>query len=128
MATPGRITVVGACAVDLTVVETLRRSGFDGHLTVIGEEPHLPYDRPPLSKEVLSGAWPEERVQLRPAAAVEALGLDLRLGVRATGLDRTHRRVLLSDGSRAGYDELVIATGTRPRRLPGPRASPACTC
>jgi 3-phenylpropionate/trans-cinnamate dioxygenase ferredoxin reductase subunit len=119
MATPGRITVVGACAAGLTVVETLRRSGFDGHLTVIGEEPHLPYDRPPLSKEVLSGAWPEERVQLRPAATVEALGLDLRLGVRATGLDRTHRRVLLSDGSRAGYDELVIATGTRPRRLPG---------
>lgn len=119
MPTPGRVTVVGACAAGLTVVETLRRSGFDGHLTLIGEEPHPPYDRPPLSKEVLSGAWPQERVRLRPAAAVEALGLDLRLGVRATGLDRAHRRVLLSDGSTAGYDELVVATGTRPRRLPG---------
>ncbi|GHF36879.1 3-phenylpropionate/trans-cinnamate dioxygenase ferredoxin reductase subunit [Amycolatopsis bartoniae] len=119
MKTPESVVIAGASAAGLSVAETLRRGGFSGRITLIGEEEHLPYDRPPLSKEILSGKWPQERVWLRERAVIEALGLDLRLGVRATGLDDQARRVELSDGSTVDYDELVIATGARARRLPG---------
>ncbi|GHF35793.1 3-phenylpropionate/trans-cinnamate dioxygenase ferredoxin reductase subunit [Amycolatopsis bartoniae] len=111
--------IAGASVAGLSVAETLRREGFTGRITMIGEEKHLPYDRPPLSKEILSGKWPRERAWLRQPAAIDALGLDLRLGVRATGLDDQARRVRLSDETAADYDELVIATGARARRLPG---------
>ncbi|MFI7383825.1 NAD(P)/FAD-dependent oxidoreductase [Streptomyces sp. NPDC049813] len=113
-----RIVVVGASAAGLSAAETLRREGFDGTLTLIGEEPHPPYDRPPLSKQVLAGAWPPERTALRGGADLAALGLDLRLGTAATGLDTAARTVALADGGSAEYDGLVIATGVRPRRLP----------
>ncbi|MGW0704428.1 NAD(P)/FAD-dependent oxidoreductase [Streptomyces sp. NPDC002643] len=113
------VVIVGASAAGLTVAETLRRHGCGGRITLIGDEDALPYDRPPLSKEVLSGAWPEERVMLRDGAAFAALELDLRLGIRATGVDVRARSVTLDDGSRLPYDHLVITTGVRPRRLPG---------
>lgn len=111
--------VVGASAAGLATAETLRRHGFDGRVTLVGAEDHPPYDRPPLSKEILSGAWAEERVWLRDDEALARLGLDLRLGVAATGVDTAARHVTLADGSGLPYDELVIATGVRPRRLPG---------
>ncbi|MGA5898984.1 NAD(P)/FAD-dependent oxidoreductase [Streptomyces venetus] len=114
-----RVVVVGACAAGLAAVETLRREGFDGTLTLVGDEPHAPYDRPPLSKQILSGEWTAERLTLRPHADVEVLDLDLRLGTAATGLDMTDRTVRLADGARVPYDGLIVATGVRPRRLPG---------
>jgi len=111
--------VVGASAAGLAATETLRREGYDGTLTLIGDEPHPPYDRPPLSKQFLTGQWDTEQLALRTGADLEALGLDLRLGVAATRLDPATRSVRLSDGSTVSYDGLVIATGVRPRRLPG---------
>jgi NADPH-dependent 2,4-dienoyl-CoA reductase/sulfur reductase-like enzyme len=114
-----RIVVVGASAAGLAAAETLRREGYDGTLTLVGDEPLAPYDRPPLSKQLLSGEWQPERLALRPADDLAALGLDLRLGVAATGLELAQRTVQLADGSAVPYDGLIIATGVRPRRLPG---------
>ncbi|MFE7568773.1 NAD(P)/FAD-dependent oxidoreductase [Streptomyces sp. NPDC057539] len=113
------VTVVGASAAGMSTAEGLRRAGFEGRITVIGEEVHLPYDRPPLSKQLLSGAWEPERLRLRGEDVLTGLGLDLRLGVRATSLDTTAREVVLADGERIGYDALVVATGAAARRLPG---------
>ncbi|MFG2028749.1 NAD(P)/FAD-dependent oxidoreductase [Streptomyces sp. NPDC048825] len=114
-----RIVVVGASAAGLAAAETLRREGYDGTLTLIGDEPHPPYDRPPLSKQILSGEWTAGRLPLRPEDDLGALRLDLRLGLAATGLDVADRTVGLADGSRVPYDGLIVATGVRPRRLPG---------
>ena len=111
--------VVGASAAGLAAAETLRRAGYDGTLTLVGDEPRAPYDRPPLSKQILSGEWTAGRLPLRPRADLDALGLDLRLGTAATGLDMTDRTVCLADGTLVPYDGLVVATGVRPRRLPG---------
>ncbi|WP_327672809.1 MULTISPECIES: FAD-dependent oxidoreductase [unclassified Streptomyces] len=119
MSRPSRIAVVGASAAGLSVVEGLRREGYTGHLTLIGDEGHLPYDRPPLSKQLLSGAWEADRLRLRDTGTVRALDLDLLLGSRAAGLDTDTREVTLADGGRVGYDALVVTTGTRARRLPG---------
>ncbi len=102
----------------LQAAQTLRRAEFTGSITMIGAEDHLPYDRPPLSKQFLTGKWDEDKIRLRAAIDPDALGLDWRLGVRATGLDTTTRTVTVSDGSQVNYDGLVIATGTRARALP----------
>lgn len=114
-----RIAVVGASAAGLSAAETLRREGYDGTITVVGEEPEPPYDRPPLSKQVLAAEWELDRLALRTSADLAALDLDLRLGVAATGLELVSRTVELADGSVVPYDGLIIATGVRPRRLPG---------
>ncbi len=111
--------MVGASAGGLATAEALRRARYDGAITLVGDEPHAPYDRPPLSKQLLKGDWQPDRLALRPAADIYALGLDLRLGATAVGLDRDSRQVHLADGSRVPYDALVVATGVRPRRLPG---------
>ncbi|MGW4240725.1 NAD(P)/FAD-dependent oxidoreductase [Streptomyces sp. NPDC004749] len=113
------MVIVGASAAGLAAAETLRRSGHTGTITIIGDEPSAPYDRPPLSKEILSGVWAPDRLPLRSQADLDALGLDARYGRAATGLDPTARTVLLSDGSEAPYDGLIVATGVRPRQLPG---------
>jgi NADPH-dependent 2,4-dienoyl-CoA reductase/sulfur reductase-like enzyme len=83
---------------------------------VIGDEPELPYDRPPLSKQVLAGQWEEDKLPLRRDERAE---FEMRLGTRATGLDVAARRLTLSDGDRMAFDGLVIATGARPRTIPG---------
>jgi len=110
---------VGASAAGLSAAETLRREGYEGEITLVGAEPQPPYDRPPLSKQVLAGEWDADRLALRADDHLADLCLDLRLGVTATGLDLATREVALADGSSVGYDALVIATGVRPRRLPG---------
>ncbi|MFJ7072002.1 NAD(P)/FAD-dependent oxidoreductase [Streptomyces sp. NPDC098781] len=114
-----RIVVVGASAAGLAAAETLRREGYDGTLTLVGDEPLAPYDRPPLSKQVLSGAWEPGRLALRTPDDLAGLDLDLRLGTPATGLRLADGEVELADGSTAAYDGLIVATGVRPRRLPG---------
>ncbi|MFD8708324.1 NAD(P)/FAD-dependent oxidoreductase [Kitasatospora sp. NPDC059648] len=115
---PHRVVVVGASAAGLTAVETLRREGYHGRLTLLGAEPHLPYDRPPLSKQVLSGAWQPTRAALRGGEDYARLDLDLRLGCQAIGLDTNQRSVQLDNGTSLAYDGLIIATGVTPRRLP----------
>jgi NADPH-dependent 2,4-dienoyl-CoA reductase/sulfur reductase-like enzyme len=119
-----RIAIVGASLAGLRAAETLRDRGFDGELTLIGDEPHRPYDRPPLSKQVLQGAWEPEQTFFRKKDGYDALALDMRLGVRAVSVDLRARRVALADGTFADYDRLIIATGARVRTLSGmaPRA------
>ncbi|BDM69942.1 pyridine nucleotide-disulfide oxidoreductase [Streptomyces nigrescens] len=118
MPTMDRIVVVGASAAGLTAAETLRRQGFTGTLTMVGEELRPPYDRPPLSKQILAGDWEPHKATLRPEEALQPLGLHLKLGRRATGVDPVARTVTLDDGDTADYDGLIISTGLRPRRLP----------
>jgi len=111
------VVVVGASLAGLRAAEALREEGYDGSLTIVGDEPAPPYDRPPLSKQVLAGTWEVDRIAL-PAAVGDGLGADWRFGVRATGVDLAARSVGLDDGSSLPFDGLVIATGANPRRLP----------
>ena len=113
------IVVVGSSLAGLRACETLRQEGYDGRLTLVGEEPETPYDRPPLSKKLLAGEWETERILLRKPTEFESLALDLRLGSRATALDLTSRAVVLADGTALPFDGVVIATGASPKRLPG---------
>lgn len=113
------IVVVGASLAGLRSVEALRRLGYDGRISWIGAEPHLPYDRPPLSKDVLAGAREPGRTALRPADSYAELAVDLRLGRRATSLSVAERSVALDDGSHLRFDGLLIATGSSARSLPG---------
>lgn len=113
------VLVVGASLAGLRACETLRTDGFTGRITLVGAEPHLPYDRPPLSKKLLSGDWDADRIALRKPDDIDVLALELRLGVRATSLDTGSRTVGLADGSSLDYDGLIIATGSATKRLPG---------
>ncbi|BDM70994.1 pyridine nucleotide-disulfide oxidoreductase [Streptomyces nigrescens] len=113
------IAVVGASAAGLAAAEALRRFGWTGPLALIGDEPHLPYDRPPLSKQLLHGTWDPERLLLRTQEQLDPLGLDLRLGTRATGLDVAARTLTLDDGERLDCAGVIIATGVAARTLPG---------
>lgn len=111
-----RIVVVGASLSGLHAARALRHGGFDGTITVVGDEAHAPYDRPPLSKQVLAGSWEPERTTLI-GARDDDLALDWMLGTAATSLDPGARTVELDDGSVLDFDGLVVATGARPRRL-----------
>jgi NADPH-dependent 2,4-dienoyl-CoA reductase/sulfur reductase-like enzyme len=115
------VVVVGASLAGLRAAEELRCEGFEGSITVVGDEVHEPYDRPPLSKQVLAGRWDVDRLPLTVGVdgGIYALDLEWRLGTLATGLDLDARQVILADGERLGFDGLVIATGATPRRLPG---------
>jgi 3-phenylpropionate/trans-cinnamate dioxygenase ferredoxin reductase subunit len=112
------VLIVGGGAAGLAAVETLRSEGYAGALTMVCAEPELPYDRPPLSKQVLTGAWHPERTRFREAAHYAQLGVRLVRG-QAGALDADGRTVYLSDGYPLRFDGLIIATGVRPRRLPG---------
>jgi 3-phenylpropionate/trans-cinnamate dioxygenase ferredoxin reductase subunit len=112
-----RVTVVGASLAGLSAARALRAQGFDGRLVVIGDEQRLPYDRPPLSKEILSGTYSADDINLLDDD--EDLDVDWRLGTAAVSLDPATRAVTLADGDVVPGDGVVLATGARARRLPG---------
>ncbi|HYC00643.1 MAG TPA: FAD-dependent oxidoreductase [Candidatus Limnocylindrales bacterium] len=108
--------VVGASLAGLRACEALREEGFEGRLVLIGAEPHAPYDRPPLSKEILRGQWDPEKTALRKSG-LDDLRLDLRLGRTAMHLNAGQHTLALDDGETIAFDGLVLATGARVRRL-----------
>jgi 3-phenylpropionate/trans-cinnamate dioxygenase ferredoxin reductase subunit len=110
--------VVGANLCGGAAVQALREEGFDGRIVLVGEEPHHPYERPPLSKEYLRGEQSTEALFVRPVSWYEENGIDVRTGVRATALHPIGRSIELSD-ERLRYDAVLLATGGRARRLPG---------
>ncbi|HEX4903550.1 MAG TPA: FAD-dependent oxidoreductase [Acidimicrobiales bacterium] len=113
----GRAVIVGGSLAGLRTAQSLRREGHEGTITIVSEEQHWPpYDRPPLSKQVLVGSLPPERVRLRVPDDLDA---EVCAGVRAAGLDVASRTVLLDHGERIPYDGLVVATGASARRIPG---------
>jgi NADPH-dependent 2,4-dienoyl-CoA reductase/sulfur reductase-like enzyme len=112
------IVIVGASAAGLTTAAALRRNGYDRDLTLVNAERHTPYDRPPLSKHLLTGEWGVDRVALKTPADLEGLALDIRSGVSAERLDLASSKLLLSDATERTFDHLVVATGVTPRVLP----------
>ncbi|MFE0175436.1 NAD(P)/FAD-dependent oxidoreductase [Streptomyces sp. NPDC059002] len=116
------IAVVGASLGGLRAAEQLRAAGWHGTITLFGDEPHLPYNRPPLSKEVLAGDAPASGTRLRRRPSVE--DAEWRLGTAVAAADLTARTLTLTDGSVHQYEGLVAATGVRPRRLPLPGGPP----
>jgi 3-phenylpropionate/trans-cinnamate dioxygenase ferredoxin reductase component len=112
------VVVIGAGQAGASLVAKLRSEGFDGQITLIGQEPVPPYQRPPLSKAYLLGEMEEERLYLRPAAFYADHAIGLRTSTTATAIDPAARTVTLSDGEILTYDALALTTGSRPRRLP----------
>ena len=116
-----RIVIVGASLAGLNAAEALRDEGFDGVITLIGDEPHFPYDRPPLSKQLLTGEWDIDRLALRTQDEFESLGLEFLSGRSARGLDTVNQVVLLesdTEKERVPYDGVIVATGARALSLP----------
>jgi len=118
------IVVVGASLAGLRAAEEIRHEGHSGPVIIVGDEIHAPYDRPPLSKQLLAGTWDVHRVHHHTPDKLDALGLEFRLGRRALSLDTEDRTVVLDDGHELRYDGLVVATGAWPRSLPGTEGLP----
>lgn len=117
------ILIIGGGQAGAQAIDTLRREGFGGRLVLIGEEPELPYQRPPLSKKYLSGELAADRLPFRHRAFYDEHGVELKLGKRAVRLDCAARRVELADGERLIYDRLLLCLGAESRRLTCPGAS-----
>jgi 3-phenylpropionate/trans-cinnamate dioxygenase ferredoxin reductase subunit len=118
----GGIVIVGAGLGAIRTIEAIRRNGHTETITLVGDEIHLPYDRPPLSKGVLAGSADPASVQLADRTDLSNLGVTWRPGATAIALDTNERRVHLDDGHTVGFTKLVIATGASPKLLPGGRA------
>lgn len=125
MTSAQHFVVIGAGLAGAKVVQALRDNDFDGHITLIGAEDRLPYERPPLSKEYLAGKKPLAEFTVHSAAWYRDHNVDLMLGTEATGIDRGARTVSLPDGSALEYDKLALATGSSARVLPIPGADAA---
>lgn len=117
MSSPESVLIVGASVAGVRTVQALRLAGYDGTITLMGEEPHPPYDKPPLSKELLAADATGEAIPLVTSDQWEALDVHLRLGVRAAALEPSRKIVHTQSGEEIGYDTLVIATGAIPRTL-----------
>jgi len=115
-----QIVIVGGGQAAVQAVDTLRRKGFAGKLTLVGDEPWLPYQRPPLSKKYLAGALERERLMIRPAQFFADHQVQALLGRRVTEIVRREQRLRLDDDTVLAYDALLLATGSRPRRLAAP--------
>lgn len=116
------VVIIGAGQGGFQTAWSLRTKGYEGRITLVGEEPHLPYQRPPLSKGMLTGKQEARHAILRPAAFYEKQRIDLIAADRATEIDRAAQRVKLSSGASLDYAHLVLATGARNRELPLPGA------
>jgi 3-phenylpropionate/trans-cinnamate dioxygenase ferredoxin reductase subunit len=114
------VVIVGAGQAGFQTAASLRKEGYDGRVTLLGDEPGLPYQRPPLSKEYMTGDASAEKVRLRPEAFYEKQRIELRPGERVERIDRAGRRLELESGPRLEYEHLVLALGARPRPLPVP--------
>ena len=117
-----QVVIVGAGQAAVQAIDTLRRNRFAGRVTLLGAEPVLPYQRPPLSKKYLAGTLPPERLSLRPATFYQQHGVETRLGRRVEEISRHAQRVRLDDGASVAYDALLLATGSRARPLAVPGA------
>jgi 3-phenylpropionate/trans-cinnamate dioxygenase ferredoxin reductase subunit len=117
MTTQTRIVIVGAGQAAAQAVETLRKKGHTGPISLVGDEALLPYQRPPLSKKYLAGQLDRDRLPFRHASHYLEHGVDVRLGFAAVSIDRAARRVSLADGAVLEYDQLLLATGAKPREL-----------
>jgi NADPH-dependent 2,4-dienoyl-CoA reductase/sulfur reductase-like enzyme len=111
------VVIAGGGLAGQRCAETLRRAGYEGRIRMLCGEPHAPYDRPPLSKGVLASHEAEDGLGLRPPAWYADRGVELLIGARAAGLDCARRVVTLEGGRAVGYEQLLVATGSRPRRL-----------
>ncbi len=127
LAPDDHVVVVGAGLAGWRLAEGLRRHGFTGRVTVVGAEPHLPYDRPPLSKQFLAGRWDRDRVALAGEGRAAELGVDLRRGVRAVALDADAAEVLLADGSRLAATRVALAVGVGARPFTTPSSGALAT-
>jgi NADPH-dependent 2,4-dienoyl-CoA reductase/sulfur reductase-like enzyme len=114
------VLLVGGGVAAVRCARTLRRQKFDGSILLIGDEPVIPYNRPPLSKELLRDDLPDELVAAEPASWYERRGIELRTGTAVEAIDPSGRRATLSDGTVVGYERCLLATGATPRRLPIP--------
>lgn len=117
-----RVVILGGGQGGFQTAMSLREQGFDGSIVLVGEEPDLPYQRPPLSKAYLAGSVDADAVRLRPQSFYAHHDIDLLTGEQASLIDRRARRLLLASGTTLAYDHLVLAVGARPRRLPIPGA------
>ena len=118
----GKVLIVGAGQAGGEAAQRLRAAGFAGDITLVGDEPIPPYQRPPLSKKYLAGELPLDRLFLRPIETYEGEGIRTVFGRRAVWIDRTAKRVRFEGAHELAYDALILATGTRPRALPAPGA------
>jgi 3-phenylpropionate/trans-cinnamate dioxygenase ferredoxin reductase component len=112
--------IVGASHASVQAIDTLRRQRYQGPIVLVGAEPHLPYNRPPLSKKFLSGELERERLLLRSPQFYEQARVEARLGTRVTAIDCAARRLRLGDGGELTYDRLLLSVGSRPRLLDTP--------
>jgi len=117
------ILIIGAGQAGVQTAEALRAGGFEGPITLLGDEPHGPYHRPPLSKAWLAGDMEATQLVMRAPEMLARKAIELRTGAKATAIDRAAKRVTLSDGSALPYSGLVLATGSTPRTLPLPGGS-----
>lgn len=117
------VVIVGGGHAGGQAAASLRQDGYAGPVLLLAEEPHLPYQRPPLSKQYLAGEWDLERVRLRPAVFYQDRDIDVRPGARAAGIDAAARTVLCEDGATVRYQRLLLATGARARTLDVPGAA-----
>ncbi|HLH27503.1 MAG TPA: FAD-dependent oxidoreductase, partial [Acidimicrobiales bacterium] len=113
------VVVVGASLAGLRAAEEVRHERHRGPVVVVGDEAHAPYDRPPLSKQLLAGKWEVDRIHHHAPDRLDTLGIEFLLGRRAVSLDAATRTIGLDDGTELAYGGLVVATGARPRALPG---------
>ncbi|GGS73628.1 NAD(P)/FAD-dependent oxidoreductase [Nonomuraea spiralis] len=114
---PATFVIAGGGLAAAKAAETLRGEGFDGRLVLVGRETHLPYERPPLSKDYLQGAGERDKIFVHDRSWYAEHDVELRLGVEVTGIDPAAHRVTLTGGEQLGYDKLLLATGSEPRRL-----------
>ncbi|MDH3432852.1 MAG: FAD-dependent oxidoreductase, partial [Gammaproteobacteria bacterium] len=114
------VVIAGAGHSAGQVIATLKQKKFAGRIVLIGEEPYLPYQRPPLSKKFLAGEMPAERLHLKPESFYSDSNIEVRLETRVTGLDRDAHQLQTSDGDTVTYDKLVLALGARVREIAVP--------